>query len=154
MSLSKTLDQSEKRSMSSSNVFLFLEDVAKSMNKTDFFCFLSRVFFFFSLRCSTKNWIEFTIFVFRPSKQMTSGSERRPSDSNVRRLKDQLVLDRHDWPSQRDSYMICGKLGEGATGKTNKRMNKEIFKTDSNAVRRNCSLGNVYKLCNKKTCCN
>ena len=38
------------------------------------------------------------------------------SDTNVKQLKEELNLERHEWPSKRELYTICGKLGEGATG--------------------------------------
>jgi serine/threonine protein kinase len=47
---------------------------------------------------------------------MIESPERQSSDSSVGRLKEELNIERHEWPSKRDFYTICGKLGEGATG--------------------------------------
>jgi hypothetical protein len=47
---------------------------------------------------------------------MIESPERTLSDTNVRRLKDELNIERNEWPSKRELYTICGKLGEGATG--------------------------------------
>ncbi|CAF0827438.1 unnamed protein product [Rotaria sordida] len=47
---------------------------------------------------------------------MIANIERDSSDTNVTRLKDELNIERHEWPTKREFYTICGKLGEGATG--------------------------------------
>jgi len=47
---------------------------------------------------------------------MTESPEQHSSDTNVRQLKEELNIERHEWPSKRELYTICGKLGEGATG--------------------------------------
>ncbi len=47
---------------------------------------------------------------------MNESPERHSSNTNVRRLRDELNIERHEWPSKREFYTICGKLGEGATG--------------------------------------
>lgn len=49
-------------------------------------------------------------------EEMSTNSERNLSETNVKRLKDQLNIERNEWPSKREQYIICGKLGEGATG--------------------------------------
>jgi hypothetical protein len=52
---------------------------------------------------------------------MIESPERHLSDTNVRQLKEELNIERHEWPSKRELYTICGKLGEGATGNVSKR---------------------------------
>ncbi len=52
---------------------------------------------------------------------MIESPERHLSDTNVRQLKDELNIERHEWPSKRELYTICGKLGEGATGNVSRR---------------------------------
>jgi serine/threonine protein kinase len=52
---------------------------------------------------------------------MIESPERQSSDSSVGRLKEELNIERHEWPSKRDFYTICGKLGEGATGNVSRR---------------------------------
>jgi serine/threonine protein kinase len=47
--------------------------------------------------------------------------ERHLSDTNVKRLNEELNIERHEWPSKREFYTICGKLGEGATGNVSRR---------------------------------
>jgi serine/threonine protein kinase len=47
---------------------------------------------------------------------MIGSPEQHSSDTNVRQLKEELNIERHEWPSKRELYTICGKLGEGATG--------------------------------------
>ncbi|CAF4609986.1 unnamed protein product [Rotaria socialis] len=47
---------------------------------------------------------------------MREHMEHDPWDINATRLKDELNIERHEWPTKRQSYSICGKLGEGATG--------------------------------------
>jgi hypothetical protein len=47
---------------------------------------------------------------------MIESPEQHLSDTNVRQLKEELNIERHEWPSKRELYTICGKLGEGATG--------------------------------------
>ncbi|UJR38196.1 hypothetical protein I4U23_030869 [Adineta vaga] len=47
---------------------------------------------------------------------MNENSERHSSTTNVKQLKDELNIERNEWPSKREQYIICGKLGEGATG--------------------------------------
>ena len=49
-------------------------------------------------------------------EEMNTNLERKLSETNVKRLKDQLNIERNEWPSEREQYIICGKLGEGATG--------------------------------------
>ncbi len=48
--------------------------------------------------------------------KMIESLERHSSDTNVKQLKEELNIERHEWPSKRELYTICGKLGEGATG--------------------------------------
>ena len=47
---------------------------------------------------------------------MAEGVEGHSSDSSINRLQDALNVQRYEWPSKRELYTICGKLGEGATG--------------------------------------
>lgn len=54
---------------------------------------------------------------------MNESPERQLSEANVKRLKEQLNIERNEWPSKRELYTICGKLGEGATGNVS-RMNR------------------------------
>ncbi|CAF1620739.1 unnamed protein product [Adineta ricciae] len=49
-------------------------------------------------------------------EEMNTNPERNVSETNVKRLKDQLNIERNEWPSKREQYIICGKLGEGASG--------------------------------------
>ena len=47
---------------------------------------------------------------------MIESPERHLSDTNIGRYKEELNIERHEWPSKRELYTICGRLGEGATG--------------------------------------
>ncbi len=47
---------------------------------------------------------------------MIESPEGHISDTNVKQLKDELIIEKHEWPSKRELYTVCGKLGEGATG--------------------------------------
>ena len=59
------------------------------------------------------------MLIFFPRWKMNESPERQLSDVNVKRLKEQLNIERNEWPSKRELYTICGKLGEGATGNVN-----------------------------------
>lgn len=47
---------------------------------------------------------------------MTEYDDRYSSDTNVGRSNEELNIERTRWPTKREFYIICGKLGEGATG--------------------------------------
>jgi hypothetical protein len=52
---------------------------------------------------------------------MIESPEGHISDTNVKQLKDELIIEKQEWPSKRELYTICGKLGEGATGNVSRR---------------------------------
>ena len=69
-----------------------------------------------------------TFFFFSLIGKMSESVERKSSGTNLQKhFKEELNFDRHDWPSKREFYTICGKLGEGATG--------NVSRVDKNVIR-------------------
>lgn len=50
---------------------------------------------------------------------MHGQNEQDLSNKDFVKIKDEPNNERYEWPTKRELYTICGKLGEGASGNMN-----------------------------------